>query len=92
MFILKVIILINNQLLSTANAKDINTDCYCSDFHNESSGILVLGVVFSSDKFLTSLFSLAIFGGIFYIQSFVVLSLNLERNSSCDHFSYFMGV
>ena len=43
---LKVFILINNQQLSTANAKNINTDYYCSDFISESNGIFVLGVVF----------------------------------------------
>ena len=32
------------QLISTANAKDINTDFYCSDSRNESNGIFVLGV------------------------------------------------
>ena len=31
MFILKVFILTNNQLVSAANAKDFNTDYYCSD-------------------------------------------------------------
>ena len=31
MFILKVFILINNQLLSTANTKDINTDYYITN-------------------------------------------------------------
>ena len=31
MFILKVFILINKQLLSTANAKDINTDFYITN-------------------------------------------------------------
>ena len=45
MLILKLFILIHNQLLSTANAKDFNID-YCSDFRNESNGIFVLGVVF----------------------------------------------
>ena len=30
-FILKVFILINNQLLKTANAKDINTDYYITN-------------------------------------------------------------
>ena len=38
-FILKVFILINNQLLSTANAKFINTDCYIT---NIASGIVDL--------------------------------------------------
>ena len=47
---LEVFILINNQLLSTANAKVFNTDYYCSDFRDESNGIFVLGVFFS-DKF-----------------------------------------
>ena len=50
MFSLKVFILINNQLFSTANSrdintynsKDINTDNYCSGFRNESGGIFVL--------------------------------------------------
>ena len=50
MFILKVFILIINQLLNTANAKDINTDYYCSDFHNESNGIIELVVVFFFQK------------------------------------------
>ena len=31
MFILKVFMLINNQLLSTANAKDFNTDYYITN-------------------------------------------------------------
>ena len=43
MFILKVLILINNQLLGTTNAKDFNTKYYCSDFRNEINGIFVLG-------------------------------------------------
>ena len=30
-FILKVLILANNQLLSTANAKDVNTDYYITN-------------------------------------------------------------
>ena len=51
MFILKVFILINKQLFSTTNAKDINTDYYFSDFRNESNGIFVLGVAFFSEKF-----------------------------------------
>ena len=41
------VILINNQLLSTANAQDFNTDYSCSDFRNEKkNGIFVLGLVF----------------------------------------------
>ena len=50
MFILKVFILIINQLLSTGNARDFNTDHYFSDFRNKSNGIFVLGGFFS-DKF-----------------------------------------
>ena len=65
-FFLKVFILLNNQLLSTGNAKGFNTDYYCSDFRNESYGKFVVGVIFV---------------GIFFIHSkiIVVLSLNLER-------------
>ena len=57
-FILKVFIMINIQLLSTAIAKDFNTDYYCSDFRNESNGIFVLGVFFfhANFHFLTSHF------------------------------------
>ena len=43
MFILKVLILINNQLLGTINAKYFNTEYYFSDFRNEINGIFVLG-------------------------------------------------
>ena len=56
MFILKVFILINNQVL---NAKDINTDYYFSDFCNEINGIFLLEVVFflqTNFDFLTSHF------------------------------------
>ena len=49
--ILEVFILINNQLLSTTNAKDFNLDSYCFDFRNESNRIFVLRVVHYSDKF-----------------------------------------
>ena len=31
-FILKMIMLVNNQLISTANAKDINADCYITNY------------------------------------------------------------
>ena len=85
MFILKVIILINNQLLSTANAKDNNTGYYCSDFRSESSGIfLCFGGFFVRQ---ISTFYLAIFDGIFYhSKSSVVLSLNFERYFTSDIF------
>ena len=63
MFLLKVFILINNQLLLTDNAKDINIDYFCSDFPNESNGIFVLGVIFFFRQIST--FKLAIFDGNF---------------------------
>ena len=59
MFILKVFFLINKQLLSIANAKDLNTDYYFSDFRNESNGMFVLGEGFflqTNFDFLTSHF------------------------------------
>ena len=79
MFILKVFILINNQLLSTANAKDFNKDYYRSDFPNESNGIFVIGVVFSQTNFdfLTSYLPrdfLILFFYLFFIYMKVLLS------------------
>ena len=75
-------ILINNQLLSTANAKDINKDSYCSDFRN---GIFVLGVVFfqTNFDFLTSHFDRIC---LYHSKGIVVLSLNLQIYFTCDHF------
>ena len=61
---------------------------YCSDFRYESNGIFVLGVGFfflqTNFDFLTSHFD-----GIFLYHSkgIVVLSLNLKRYFTCDHFS-----
>ena len=85
MFISKVFVLINNQLLSTANAKDSNTDYFCTDFCNEKkNGIFVLGeVFFSSDKFrfLNYLFLTGFFH---HSNGSVVLSLILERYFTCD--------
>ena len=46
MFILKVFILINNQLLNTANAKDFKTDYY-SDFRHRNRSNLVEGSLFA---------------------------------------------
>ena len=66
MFLLKVFILINNKLLLTANAKDINIDYFCSDFPNESNGIFVLGVVFFFRQIAT--FKLAILTGFFLLS------------------------
>ena len=89
---LKYFILINNQLLSTANAKDINTDYYCADFRNESNRIFVLGVVFSSDKF--RLFNQPFWPDFLNITQkvFVALSSSLERYFTCDPFCKVMGV
>ena len=75
--------LINNHLLITANAKDTNADYYCSEFRN---GIIVLGVVFlqTNFDFLNSHFWRNF---LYHSESIVVLSLNLERYLTCDHFS-----
>ena len=59
---------------------------FCSDFRDESNGIFVLGVGFSSDKF--RLFNQSFLTKIFLYHSkaIVVLSLNLKNNFTCDHF------
>ena len=77
MFNLKVFILINNQLLSTANAKDFNTDYYCFDFRTEVTDCLCSGSFFSSDKF--RLFNKPFLTGFFKYDSKIipVLSLNI---------------
>ena len=67
MFILKVFILINNQLMCTANAKDFNTDYFCYDFRNKSNGIIVVGGNFFFCR-QVSTFQLAIFDGNFFIS------------------------
>ena len=46
---------------------------FCSDFRNKSSGIFVLGVVFSSDKFLPLNLPF-----LTEVINFVVLSLSLK--------------
>ena len=86
MFILKVFILIIDQLLKTANAKVIYTDLWSSDFRNESSEIFVLGVVFFQTNFD---FLTRHFDGIFlyHLKSIIVLSWKLERYFTCDYFS-----
>ena len=62
--------------------------CYCSDFRYESNGIFVLGVGFfflqTNFDFLTSHFWQNFF---YHSKSIVVLSLNLKKFFTCDHFS-----
>ena len=61
---------------------------YCSDFRYESNGIFVLGVGFFFFRQIST-FYLAIFDGIYlhHSKGIVVLSSNLKRYFTCDHFS-----
>ena len=61
---------------------------FCSEFRYESNGIFVLGVAFFFFRQIST-FYLAIFDGIYlhHSKGIVVVSLNLQRYFTCDHFS-----
>ena len=64
-----------------------SNDFFCSDFCNESIGTFVLGVGFflqTNFDLLTSRFRPQF---LHHSKAIVVLSLNLKRYFTCDHFS-----